>query len=132
MGIVQDSALSRIIIAAIHVSVPSLCRSGSLEYTLTLTASKWESSSCMHQLGKTTPKPPGHKAELQQPGQTNTWAPEPARVRGLVIFLSKNIVSVSHLLQIPEMAKTVWFYFTISILRKYPPVLLFVEIKSYS
>lgn len=134
-GIVKDSALSRAVIAASHVSVPGVCRSGSLEYMLRLTASKWESSSCMHPFGKTTPRLPGHEAELQQSGQRNTWAPEPARVRDLVTSLSKILFQpyiYYKCLKYSYMVKTLRFYFTISILRKYPPVLLFVKIKSYS
>lgn len=84
-------------------------------------ASKWESSNCIHQPGRETPGPLGHQAELQRPGQSNIWAPEPARVRGLVTSLSRNM-SQAHIcykcLNYSYTAETLWFDFTINILSK--------------
>lgn len=139
LGIVKGSALSVVVIVASHVSVPCVCRSEPLEYTLSFAtswASKWESSSSsIHQPGRETSGPPGHQAELQQPGQSNTWAPEPARVRGLVTSLSRNMLR-AHIyykcLYYSYMAETLRFDLTINFLSKYSPVLLFAEFKNHS
>lgn len=139
LGIVKGSALSVAVSVASRVSVPCVCRSEPLGYSLSFAtswASKWESSSSsIRQPGRQTSGPPGHQAELQQPGQSNTWAPEPARVRGLVTSRSRNMSRAHIYYKCPYysyMAETLWSDLTINILSKYSPVLLFAEIKNHS